>query len=410
MSEPVRQVVVTGLGAVTALGGDVAALLAGLESGRSGIGPLTRFAHAGRSRVAAEVPEIGPLPAAARTLPPATARRLSRPDRLALAAADHALRQAGLDGAERAATAVFVGATVGGMAGSEEEYRRCRPENGGRYRLSRVLASPLSTTAAVLAQTFGLDGPRATFSTACSASALAVADAAAAIASGRLAAALVVGTDALCRVTHAGFDALQALDPEGCRPFDRDRAGLSLGEGAGALLLEDAAHARARGARHLARVLGYGSTLDAHHVTAPHPSGERALAAVREALAVAGLTPEEVDYVNAHGTGTRHNDEVEVGVLRAAFGARLAHLPVSSTKAQLGHCLGAAGAIEAVVCVLAITRSLLPATITLRVPEPAWADLDLVPTPGRRHPIGVALSSSYGFGGHNVALVFGHAA
>jgi 3-oxoacyl-[acyl-carrier-protein] synthase II len=407
--ESVCRVAVTGLGAVTALGGDVGALLAGLESGRPGIGPLTRFTHGGRCRVAAQVPEIVPPAAVTRALPPATVRRLSRPDRIALAAADQALRQAGLDGAGRTAAAVFVGATVGGMAGSEEEYRRCRPDGGGRYRLSRLLASPLSTTAAAVAQTFGLRGPRATFSTACSASALAVADAAAAIASGRLAAALVVGTDALCRTTYAGFDALQALDPEGCRPFDRDRAGLSLGEGAGALLLEDAAHASARGARPLAHVLGYGSTLDAHHVTAPHPGGDRALAAVHAALAVAGLPPHAVDYVNAHGTGTRHNDDAEVAVLRAAFGPHLGRLPVSSTKAQLGHCLGAAGAIEAVTTVLAIGRSLLPATVTLRVPDPAWADLDLVPTPGRRHAIAVALSSSYGFGGHNVALLFGRA-
>ena len=406
-----RRVAVTGLGAVTALGGDVHALAAGLESGRSGIGPLTRFAHGGRCRVAAEVPEIVAPAAVARALPPATARRLSRPDRLALAAADQALRQSGLEeDAARGAIGLFVGATVGGMADSEQEYRRCRPAAGGRYRLSRLLGSPLSTTAAALAQTFGLDGPRATFSTACSASALAVAEAAAAIASGRLALALVVGTDALCRVTYAGFDALQALDPQGCRPFDRDRAGLSLGEGAAALLLESAPHARGRGARALAWILGAASTLDAHHVTAPHPAGAGAVAAVRSALAHAGLPPEAVDYVNAHGTGTRHNDAVEVAVLRAAFGPRLARVPVSSTKAQLGHCLGAAGALEAVVTVLAITRSVLPATATLCTPDPAWDDLDLVPTPGRRHAVEVALSASYGFGGHNVALVLGRAA
>jgi 3-oxoacyl-[acyl-carrier-protein] synthase II len=219
--------------------------------------------------------------------------------------------------------------------------------------------------------------------------------------------ALAIGTDALCRLTYAGFDALQALDPHGCRPFDRDRNGLSLGEGAAALVLEDVAHARARGARVLARVLGQASTSDAYHVTAPDPEGRGALAALRAALAAAALPPVAVDYVNAHGTGTRQNDEVEVRVLRAVFGRRLARLPVSSTKAQLGHCLGAAGAIEALITVLALDRSLLPATATLRTPDPAWSDLDLVPVPGRRQPLEVAVTSSYGFGGHNVTLVLG---
>ena len=223
-------------------------------------------------------------------------------------------------------------------------------------------------------------------------------------------AAIAVGTDALCRITFAGFDALQTLDPQGCRPFDRDRAGLTLGEGAAALVLEDIEHARARGARVIARVLGHATTTDAHHVTAPDPEGQAALGALRGALDAAALPPEAVDYVNAHGTGTRQNDEAEVRVLRAVFGDRLPRIPVSSTKAQLGHCLGAAGAVEAVVTVLALDRSLLPATATLQAPDPAWSDLDLVPTAGRRQPLEVALTSSYGFGGHNVTLVLGRGA
>jgi 3-oxoacyl-[acyl-carrier-protein] synthase II len=258
-----------------------------------------------------------------------------------------------------------------------------------------------------VSQALGVFGPRLTFSTACSSSALAVAAAAEAIARGRARVAVVVGTDQLCRVTYAGFDALQALDPEPCRPFDRDRRGLSLGEGAAALVLEDAAHARARGARVRAVVLGHATTTDAHHVTAPHPEGAGALRALGAALAHAGVLPEAVDYVNAHGSGTRQNDEVEVAVLRAVFGARLARLPVSSSKSQVGHCLGAAGAIEAAICVLALEQGLLPPTVNLREPEPAWADLDLVPAAGRRRPLGVAVSSSYGFGGHNVTLVLG---
>jgi 3-oxoacyl-[acyl-carrier-protein] synthase II len=403
----VRQVAVTGLGAVTALGGDVGALAAGLADGRCGVGPLTRFAHAGRCRLAAEVREPAPAAAATGMLPPASARRLSRPDRLALAAVEQAIQQAGLDPALCAPAGLFVGATVGGMAESEDAYRRRRTGEDRHWRLSRLLGTPLSTSAAAIAQAFGVHGPRATYSTACSSSALAIAEAAAAIAAGRVETALAVGTDALCRITFAGFDALQALDPEGCRPFDRDRGGLSLGEGAAALVLEEAAHARARGVHILARVLGHATTSDAHHVTAPDPEGRGALAALRGALAAAAVPPEAIDYVNAHGTGTRQNDDAEVRVLRAVFGPRLGRIPVSSTKAQVGHCLGAAGAVEAVVTVLALDTSLLPPTATLRAPDPAWSDLDLVPTPGRRAPIAVALTSSYGFGGHNVTLVFG---
>jgi 3-oxoacyl-[acyl-carrier-protein] synthase II len=406
----VRQVAVTGLGAITALGADVAALAAGLADGRLPIGPLTRFVHGGRCQLAAEVPEVAPPAAALGALPPATIRRLSGPDRLALIATEQAVREAGLQSSDLAEASLFVGATVGGMGETEEAYRRHRAGEDRRYRLSRLLGTPLSTSASATAQAFGIYGPRATFSTACSSSALAIAEAAAAVASGSVTAAIAVGTDALCRITFAGFDALQTLDPQGCRPFDRDRAGLILGEGAGALVLENVEHARARGARVIARVLGHATTTDAHHVTAPDPEGHAALGALRGALEVAALPPEAVDYVNAHGTGTRQNDEAEVRVLRAVFGDRLPRIPVSSTKAQLGHCLGAAGAVEAVVTVLALDRSLLPATATLREPDPAWSDLDLVPTAGRRQPLEVALSSSYGFGGHNVTLVLGRGA
>jgi 3-oxoacyl-[acyl-carrier-protein] synthase II len=256
-----------------------------------------------------------------------------------------------------------------------------------------MLGTPISTAAAAVSQGLGVYGPQSTVSTACSSSALAIAMAADTIRRGAARVALAIGTDGLCRLTYAGFDALQALDPDRCRPFDRDRHGLSLGEGAGALVLEDEEHARARGARARAVFLGHGSTTDAHHVTSPHPEGARARAALHGALAAAGLSADAVDYVNAHGTGTPQNDAVEVAVLRATFGPRLGRIPVSSTKSQIGHSLGAAGAIEAVVTVLALEDGILPPTVSLREPDPAWA--------------GVALSSSYGFGGHNVTLVFG---
>src|SRR5581483_6806823 len=234
-----RAVAITGLGAVTALGPDVRALVTGIAEGRCAIGPLTLFSHAGRCRIAAEVPEAVPVPLAA--VAPATARRLSRADRFALAAAAEACRDAGLDAALRQQTAIALGATTGGMRETEEAYRRRRAGEDRRFRLGRMLGTPLSTSAAAVSQALGLFGPRVTFSTACSSRALAI------------------GTDQLCRLTYAGFDALQALDPEPCRPFDGQRRGLSLGEGAAALVLEEADHARARGARIHALVLGHGT-------------------------------------------------------------------------------------------------------------------------------------------------------
>ncbi|HLK12202.1 MAG TPA: beta-ketoacyl-[acyl-carrier-protein] synthase family protein [Candidatus Binatia bacterium] len=402
-----REVAITGLGAVTALGPDVRTLAAGLIEGRCAIGPLTLFSHAGRCRIAAEVPEAIAMPLA--TIAPATARRLSRADRFAVAASAEACRDAGLDEALRRGAALAVGATTGGMRETEEAYRRRRAGEDRRFRLGRMLGTALSTSAAAVSQALGIFGPRATFSTACSSSALAIAAAVETIRAGRTPLALAVGTDQLCRLTYAGFDALQALDPEPCRPFDGRRRGLSLGEGAAALVLEDAAHARARGARVHALVLGHGTATDAHHPTAPHPAGAGAVAALRAALADAGVSPERIDYVNAHGSGTPQNDAVEVAVLRTVLGRRLPWVPVSSTKSQLGHTLGAAGAIEAVVTVRALADGIVPPTVNLRAPDPAWADLDLATTPGRRAALEVAVTSSYGFGGHNVTLVLARA-
>ena len=382
-------------------------LAAGLAAGTCGIGSLTRFTHAGRAHVAAEVAEsTRPLPG---RLPPATLRRLSHPDRFALRAAAEACAAAGLDADAGGDVGVYVGTTTGGMRETEEAYRRRSAGEDARFRLSRLLGTPLATAAAAVSQALGLYGPRETVSTACSSSALAVAMGADAVRRGVVPVALAIGTDALCRLTYAGFDALQALDVEPCRPFDRDRQGLSLGEGAAALVLESAAHARARGACPRAVVLGWAATGDAHHPTAPHPAGAGAAAALTGALAAAGVPPDAVAYVNAHGTGTKQNDAVEVEVLRRVFGRRLVRMPVSATKSQLGHCLGAAGAVEAVVTVIALGEGLLPPTVNLRHLDPAWDDLDLVPEPGRRAALDVAVTSSYGFGGHNVSLVLGRA-
>jgi len=397
-------IAITGLGALSALGRDTAELTAGLRLGRDGIGPLTLFAHQGRCATAAEAAHV---PAGPWGLPRATVRRLSRPDRLAIAAAAEACTQAGLDADARAAAAVLAGATTGGMLETEEAYRRWRAGETRRLRTSRVLGTSLASSGAAISQALGIFGPQETMATACSSSALAIARAGDLVRRGVVPAAVAVGTDALCRLTFAGFDALQALDPERCRPFDRHRRGLTLGEGAAALVVEDADHARARGAEVRALLLGWGTATDAHHPTAPRPDGEGAMAALRAALAMAGLPADAVDYVNAHGTGTPQNDAVEMSVLRAVLGTRLARVPVSSSKSQFGHTLGAAGALEAVVTVLALTHGILPPTLGVREPDEAWADVDVVAEPGRRAALATAITSSYGFGGHNVTLVLG---
>jgi 3-oxoacyl-[acyl-carrier-protein] synthase II len=332
-------VAITGVGQVSALGLDVAALAAGVREGRCGIGPLSLFAHRGRSAVAAQLASRPSLPT---SLPPAVARRLSRCDRMALAAASEACRMAGLDDALREATGLCVGTTTAGMLATEEEYRRWRAGEHRRIRYSRFAGMPLSTVGSAVSQVLGVFGPRTTVSTACSSGALAIAAAAGMVARGEAPVAIALGVDSLCRLTYAGFDALQALDASPCRPFDAERRGLSLGEGAGAIVLERADHARARGATIRALLLGTGVSADAHHVTAPHPEGAGAFAALRAALDAAGVAADAVDYVNAHGSGTKHNDQAEVAALRAAFGDRLRRVPVSSSKSQLGHCLAAA--------------------------------------------------------------------
>jgi len=314
---------------------------------------------------------------------------------------------AGLDVTSREAAGLAVGGTTAGMLETEDAYRRWRASRNRPARLSGFVGMPISTVGSALSQGLGVFGPRLTVSTACSSGALAIVEAAAMVARGEVPAAIAVGVDALCRLTYAGFDALQALDPEPCRPFDASRRGLSIGEGAGAVVLETVERARARGARVHALLLGSAVTADAHHVTAPHPEGAGALAALRGALADAGVAPDAIDYVNAHGSGTTHNDQAEVGALRAVFAARLPRIPVSSSKSQIGHCLGAAGALEAVITITALADGIVPATVTLRRPDDGWTDLDLVPHAGRRAALGIAVSSSYGFGGHNVTLVLG---
>ena len=399
-------IVVTGLGTVNALAHSVDAFTAALRAGACAIAPVTGFDATGyRSRIAAEVKDL----AAPDWLPSPLRRRASRSDLFALIAAAEAMKASGLDvAAAPERVGVVLGATTGGMMAAETSLRGRIDGSLRRYRKSALVGTPMTTSADVLAAFFGLGGPRLVLSTACSSSGTALGVALDWIRLGRADAVIAGGTESMCRTIFAGFNALHALAPEPCRPFDRRRAGLSLGEGAAILVVERATHAARRRARVHARLLGYGMSADAHHLTAPHPAGTGAALAMRRALTHAGLAPGDVDYINAHGTGTPLNDGIEVAAIEAVFGDAASRLAVTSTKAALGHTLGAAGAIEGLTTVLALREGFLPPTVNLDEPDPAWR-LDFVPRASRPATLRHALSNSYGFGGNNTTVVFGRA-
>jgi 3-oxoacyl-[acyl-carrier-protein] synthase II len=387
-----RRVVVTGLGAVSPFGAGVKAYWAGLAAGACAIRPLTLFESEGfRCRIAAEVPELT-----------AGSPRRSRADRLALGAALEALDDAGIADADRAETALVTGAVGGGMLEAEEWYwargRGERPAPGAALRA--ILPGSHAET---LGHRLGLRGPRHTVVTACSSGAVALAEAAELIADGAVDVAVAGGVDGMTRMCFMGFNTLKLLDPEPCRPFDKDRRGMSIGEGAAFVVLEAAERARARGARIYAELAGHGMTTDAFHVTAPEPEGEGMVRAMRAALAAAGVTAAEVGYVNAHGTATPQNDRIEARAITRVFGE--GRVLVSSTKSMIGHTMAAAGGLEAVATVLTLTQELIPPTATLVTPDPEVA-FDCVPGVAREATVECAISNSFGFGGQNITLLF----
>jgi 3-oxoacyl-[acyl-carrier-protein] synthase II len=388
-----RQVVVTGLGAVSPFGAGVKAYWAGLAGGTCAIRPLTLFEPEGfRCRIAAEVPDLGD-----------GSPRRSRADRLALAAAREALADAGLTPAEYADAGLVVGAVGGGMLEAERWYwtrdKDPRPD-GWAGALRAILPSAHAET---LGHALRLCGPRHTVVTACSSGAVALAEAAELIADGVIDTALAGGVDALTRLCFMGFNALKLLDPEPCRPFDRERRGMSIGEGAAFVVLESAERARARGARAYAELAGCGMTTDAYHVTAPQPDGEGMVRAMRAALQTSGLTPAAVGYANAHGTATLQNDRIEARALAQVFGE--GGLLVSSTKSMIGHTMAAAGALEAVATVLTLVHDTVPPTANLASRDPEVA-FDCVPRVAREVAVEHAITNSFGFGGQNITLLF----
>lgn len=397
-----RRVAVTGVGAVTSIGVNVSDFWRNLLEGMCGIRPLSLFdASAYRTRTAAEVTEIPDG-----FLSPAEKRRMSRADRMGLAAAREALSQADLDPSKEDPTriGVILGGGTSGLLDSEQVYEKWL--RGRPARPSRVLNHLPDAITDRVAQHFGLEGIKSTITTACSSAANAIGYACDVITAGLADAVVTGGSDVLARLTYGGFNSLRSVDPDPCRPFDRDRRGLSIGEAAGILVLEEEEHARRRGAPILADFLGYGVTSDAFHMTAPDPSGAAGGRTIRAALESAGVDPADVDYVNAHGTATPQNDSAETAAIKSALGERAREIPVSSIKSMIGHCLCASGAIEAIATVMTVREGRVPPTIHYANPDPA-CDLDYVPNDAREQPVRVALSNSFAFGGNSSVVVIG---
>jgi len=397
-----RRVVVTGLGAVTAIGRHLSEFWENLTNGVCGIRPISVFdASAYRTQTAAEVTDIPDA-----FLSPAERRRMSRADRMGVAAASEALAASGLDLSREDPTriGVILGGGTSGLLDSEEFY--ARHLDGKKARPSRVLNHLPDAITDRIAQRWNLEGIKSTITTACSSSANAMGYAYDAIAAGLADVVVTGGSDVLARLTYGGFNSLRSVDPGPCRPFDRERRGLSIGEAAGILIFEEAERARRRAAPVVAEFLGYGVTSDAFHMTAPDPSGAAGGRTVRAALASAGIDAGRVDYVNAHGTATLQNDSAETAALKNGLGDRARRIPISSIKSMIGHCLCASGAIEAVATAMTVREQTVPPTIHYENPDPD-CDLDYVPNQARETEVRIALSNSFAFGGNSTVVVFG---
>ena len=406
-----RRVVITGMGTLNPLGNDVTSTWEAVLSGRSGIGPITQFdAREQKSRFAGEVRDFDPVALFGRK----EARRMDRVTQFAVAAANQALAAAALDGPlDRDRVGVILGSGLGAIGATIEAVQAFGEKGPGRVNPFYIPMMLADTPAAVVAIEHGFRGPNMSVATACATSNNALGEAAHMIRHG-LCDVMVAGASEACilPLPLAAFSVMGALSarndaPQAAsRPFDRDRDGFVLSEGGAVLILEELAHAQARGAHILAEFLGYGSSADAYHISQPMADGSGAALSMSRALADAGLPPDAIDYVNAHGTSTPLNDSGETAAIKLVFGAAAYAVPVSSTKSLHGHLLGAAGALEAVLVVQALRHGLLPPTINYETPDPA-CDLDYVPNvprPGRIHR---AMSNSFGLGGHNATIILG---
>jgi 3-oxoacyl-[acyl-carrier-protein] synthase II len=393
--------VITGTGIVTSLGLDSRSNATGFRQGRLGTRRVTLFdVERQRVKTAAEVDLPAELPQT--RLCPASTRKLDRASRLLILAAAEAWQQAGWELSEN--LPLVLGTTSGGMSLGEAFYRTVTtPGHSNRNQPTRVITYQAQRQALNLCEALGVSGPLTLIANACASGANAVGHAWELVRYNRAPRVLTGGYDALCQLVFCGFDSLQALSPTLCRPFDARRDGLAIGEGAAILALESLDSARRRGAEILGEIVGYAATTDLHHLTQPHPRGEAALATMRAACLSARIVPAQIGYLNAHGTGTQLNDVAEAEAINNWSGPDVRSLHVSSTKSSVGHLLGAAGAVEAAICLLALREQWLPPTSTLETPDPA-CQFHLVSRP-MEADFEYALSNSFGFGGANACLV-----
>ncbi len=405
-----KRVVVTGLGAVTPIGLDVPAYWEGLKSGTLGIGEITSFSLEDFPvKIAAEITDYDPK----KTLDKKAFKRMDRMSQLAMTAAKEAFADADLPGAyapERAG--VILGNGIGGILSLTDSHVNLLNKGPSRVSPFFVPMAIGNMAGGNIAIELDLKGPNMTVVTACAASTNAIGEAMRKIQGGEADIMLTGGTEAsICPLALAGFHSMSALsdsaDPQRASiPFDRERSGFVMGEGAAVLVLEELEHARKRGATIYAELSGYGATCDAYHITAPESEGTGAVRAMELALEEAGIARDRVGYINAHGTSTPYNDEIETRAIRKVFGDWADQLSVSSTKSMTGHLLGAAGAIEAVACVKALVEGVVPPTIGMKEADPA-CDLDYTTDGARTRELEFAMSNSLGFGGHNAVILLG---
>ncbi|GBE58132.1 3-oxoacyl-[acyl-carrier-protein] synthase 2 [bacterium BMS3Abin01] len=405
-----RRVAVTGMGVVSPLGIGLEKYWQALVAGVSGVGVISRFDSEGfRVRIAAEVRDFDPVD----FIDWKSARRMDRFAQFSVAAAVMAREDAGLDpAAEPENTGAYISSGIGGVQTFERETAVLLEKGPDRMSPLFIPMEIANMASAQVSIQLGLKGPTSTICTACTSGNNAIGEALEVIRRGAADVMFAGGSEAsVTRVGIAAFASMRALsqrndEPErASRPFDRERDGFVMGEGSAVLVLEEMERARLRGARIYAELAGYGMSSDAYHISAPDPSGEAAARAMTNAFKDAGAGPEQIDYINAHGTSTPIGDEIETRVIRKALGGHADKVAISSTKSMTGHCLGAAGALEAVASIMAIGRGVIPPTINLENPDPE-CDLDFVPNEARQVQVQVAASNAFGFGGHNATLVF----
>ncbi len=408
-----RRVVVTGMGVVTPIGNDVPTFWEGLLAGRSGIDRISRFDPEGCDcQIAAEVKGLD----LDQWFDRKEQRKMEDFAKFAViasrqAAADSGIMESGLDSEQ---IGCILGVGIGGIGFIQEQVNLCASRGPGRVSPMFIPKSIANIASGMVSIDLRIKGPSLVVVTACAAGTHAIGEAMTMIQRGDAVAMLAGGSEAaICQVAIAGFGNMQALasncndDPQrASRPFDANRSGFVMGEGAGALVLEDYEHAKARGAKILAELVGYGLSSDAHHITAPAPDGEGGARAMAMAIRRAGLTPDQVGYINAHGTSTPLNDKNETAAIKTVFGDHARKLAVSSNKSMIGHLLGAAGAVEAIATILTLRDQVMPPTINYVAPDPD-CDLDYVPNQPRKAELQYAMSNSLGFGGHNCSIIFG---